>query len=85
MPSLVFSFFSYLAFSQALTCSEIDHRCCSSSDGINLRVDFMFGFIHFVLNPNPGCLLVEENESYWHSSQCVIFSSYQLSFTGLKD
>lgn len=46
----------------------------------------MFGFIHFVLNPNPGCLSVEEEkESYWLSSQWVIFSSYKLSCAGLKD
>lgn len=46
----------------------------------------MFGFIHFVLNPNPGCLSVEEEkESYWLSSQWVIFSSHKLSRARLKD
>lgn len=46
----------------------------------------MFGFVHFVLNPDPGCLSVEEEyESDWLSSQWVIFSSYKLSQAGLKD
>ena len=42
--------------SVALTCGEIDDGRRAGGDGIDLRVDFMFGFIHFVLHPNPGRL-----------------------------
>lgn len=45
-----------------LTCSEVDHGCRSSCDGTDLRVDFMFGFVHFVLNPGSGRLLAGEEQ-----------------------
>lgn len=52
----------YLLFHPELTCSEVDHGRCSSGDSIHLRVDFMFGFIHFVLDPNSGCLRVQKEK-----------------------
>lgn len=41
---------------RAYTCSKVDHGCCSCCDGIHLRVDFVFGFIHLVFAPSLGCL-----------------------------
>lgn len=39
-----------------LTSCEVDNRGRSCRDGVDLRVDFMFGLVHLVLDPNLGRL-----------------------------
>lgn len=43
-----------------VTCSQIDHRGSSCSDGVHLRVNLVFGLIHFVLPPCLRCLNIRE-------------------------
>lgn len=38
------------------TSGQVDDRGGSRGDGVHLGVDFVFGLVHFVLDPNPGCL-----------------------------
>ena len=50
---------------QWLTGCEVNNWRGSSCDGIDLRVDFVFGFIHFILNPHPRRL--QDQITAWHN------------------
>lgn len=54
-----------------ITCSKIDNRRSSSSDGVYLRMDFVLGFIHFILNPHPGCLLERSEDMMTSNPQKI--------------
>lgn len=43
----------------------------------------MFGFVHFVLNPGPGCLLVEEEKWTGKGGGVNITSSFLCVIGGL--